>query len=299
LSEAQGTIAATVNPSKGSGSASVNGGGIHAAIARAAQATGVDFQFLLAQARIESSFDAGARADTSSAAGLFQFTNGTWLDTLGRHGADHGMGWVQQVIAGGGLSDPGMRARIMGLRYDAQASALMAAELARDNRAELTSRLGREPDAAELYLAHFLGSGGAGQFLSALATDPGQSAASVLPAAAAANRGIFYEGASPRSLGAVMDHLRGKMADAMSGAPDHAPDIAISGQPPSFATVGQAFARSGGPVAQAFGAAASSTSPRVARLSMAETLRGTFDLSGAAAPAAVRAAYDRLAGLGL
>lgn len=295
MSEAQGTIAATANPSKGSGSASVNSGGIHAAIARAAQATGVDFQFLLAQARIESSLDAGARADTSSAAGLFQFTNGTWLDTLGRHAADHGMGWVQQVIAGGGLSDPGMRARIMGLRYDAQASALMAAELARDNRAELTSRLGREPDAAELYLAHFLGSGGAGQFLTALATDPGQSAASMLPAAAAANRGIFYEGASPRSLGAVMDLLRGKMADAMSG--DH--DIAIPGQRPSFATVGQTFARSGGPVAQAFGAAASSTPPNVARLSMAETLRGTFDLSGAAAPASVRAAYDRLAGLGL
>ena len=70
------------------------------------------------------------------------------------------------------------------MRYDPDASAMMAAELASDNRADLSGLLGREPDAAELYLAHFLGSGGAREFLTALNTDPSQSAAAVAPKAA-------------------------------------------------------------------------------------------------------------------
>ncbi|MCX7676587.1 MAG: transglycosylase SLT domain-containing protein, partial [Alteraurantiacibacter sp.] len=57
-----------------------------AAIARAAQATGTDFSYLLAQARIESGLNPAARARTSSASGLFQFIDQTWLATLDRHG---------------------------------------------------------------------------------------------------------------------------------------------------------------------------------------------------------------------
>ena len=82
---------------------------VQAAIARAAQATGVDFSYLLAQARIESSMNPAARAQTSSAAGLYQFTQGTWLAMLDRHGARHGLGWADAAIAGGKVSDPGPR----------------------------------------------------------------------------------------------------------------------------------------------------------------------------------------------
>ncbi len=266
-----------------------------AAIARAAQATGIDFAYLMAQARLESSLDPGARAETSSAAGLFQFTGGTWLATLGRHAADHGMGWVRQAIGGNGLADPGLRARIMDLRYDADAAALMAAELAGDNRADLAARLGRAPDATELYLAHFLGSAGAGQFLSALAADPSQSAAAILPVAASANRAIFYQGGAPRSLGAVMELLRGKMAGAMNGV-----EIAGSGSPTiayqAFADLPQ------GPVAKEFRKNADEAVRPAAenpRISMADTLRGLFAPSGGDTPAHVRKAYAKLAGLGL
>lgn len=262
---------------------------VRAAIVRAAETTGVDFDYLLAQARIESSLDPAARAPTSSAAGLYQFTGGTWLATLDRHGASHGLGWAGAAIDGGRVSDPGLRAQIMALRFDPSASALMAAELANDNRAELQTSLGRTPDSTELYLAHFLGAEGAKSFLGALSADPGQSAASLMPKAAAANRTIFFDGGAPRSLGGVMDLIRGKIASAMESGSFAAP----SNHP---ITPGQTL--TGGPLAHEFHAAA--LPPQAApRLSMAETLRATFGATGPAVPASVRSAYGKLQAFGL
>lgn len=261
---------------------------VQAAIARAAQATGVDFSYLLAQARIESSLNPSARAQTSSAAGLYQFTQGTWLTMLDRHGARHGLGWADAAIDGGRVTDPALRSEVMALRFDPNASALMAAELANDNRASLTATLGREPDAAELYVAHFLGAEGAARFLTALSADPAQSAAALLPAAAAANRGIFFADGAPRSVGQVMDLLRGKVAAAMDGTPvPAATNFAATSPAPTM-----------GPLAREFHAAA--TSGQSARPSMAETLAATFGAgSGAAMPSHVRAAYGKLRAFGL
>lgn len=261
---------------------------VQAAIARAAQATGVDFSYLLAQARIESSLNPAARAQTSSAAGLYQFTQGTWLAMLDRHGARHGLGWADAAIAGGKVSDPALRSQVMALRFDPDASALMAAELANDNRASLTATLGREPDAAELYVAHFLGAEGAGRFLTALAADPGQSAAALLPAAAAANRGVFFADGAPRSVGQVMDLLRGKVAAAMDGT-------ALPVAATSLAATNPAL----GPIAREFHAAAAAPA-EAARPSMADTLATTFGAGGSSAlPGHVRAAYGKLRAFGL
>lgn len=278
------------------------GGAVHAAIAQAAQATGVDFQYLLAQARLESSLDPSARAATSSAAGLYQFTNGTWLDTLDRHGAQHGLSWVSDAIDGGKVADAGLRSRIMGLRYDANASALMAAELAADNKAELTGALGREPDAAELYLAHFLGISGATEFLTALDANPDQSAAALLPKAAAANKGIFFANGQARSVGSVMALMRSKVAGAMDGTTA----MAWSGPvqwggdalPPSGTELPQAPDPSWGPLAREFHASLPASQP-VRTASMADTLSGMFNSTGQAAPANVRNAYAKLARFGL
>jgi hypothetical protein len=253
---------------------------VRAAIARAAQATGVDFNYLLAQAKLESSLDPGAKAPTSSAAGLYQFTRGTWLQTLERHGASHGMDWAGSAIDGGKVADPGARSQIMAMRYDADTSALMAAELANDNKADLTGVLGREPDAAELYLAHFLGSGGAKDFLTALNANPGQSAAAVVPKAAAANRTIFFDGAgAPRSVADVMELLRGKVSAAMEsgGLPPMGYDVpqfaAATPQQPQF---------TGGPIAQQFAAVRQEMAGALPpRTSMADTLRTAFAGTGA------------------
>ncbi|MGN6356599.1 MAG: lytic transglycosylase domain-containing protein [Novosphingobium sp.] len=266
---------------------------VRAAIARASQATGVDFDYLLAQAKIESSLNPNARAGTSSAAGLYQFTGGTWLQTLDRHGDRHGLDWAAGAIDGGRV-DPGMRAQIMAMRYDPNASALMAAELANDNKAALTGVLGREPDAAELYMAHFLGADGAAKFLSALQADPAQSAAAILPKAAAANRGIFYDASGPRSVAGVMDLMRGKVSAAMNGA-GLPPATYGSGQ---IAGVGQP-APTGGPIQREFQAMAAQASTQGAlagRPSMADTLQSTFGASSgqAGAPEFVRNAYAKL-----
>jgi soluble lytic murein transglycosylase-like protein len=65
---------------------------LQAAIRRAADATGVNFSLLVETARRESALNPNARAGTSSATGLFQFIDSTWLDMVRRHGADHGLG---------------------------------------------------------------------------------------------------------------------------------------------------------------------------------------------------------------
>ncbi len=263
---------------------------VHGAIARASQATGIDFGYLLGQARVESGLNPQARAGTSSAAGLYQFTNATWLATLDKHGAAHGYGWAADAIDNGRVRDPAMRDTILAMRFDPALAALMAGELAGDNRDALVGVLGREPDAAELYLAHFLGAGGAGRFLTALAADPEQSAAALFPDAAAANKAIFYgPGGAPRSLGEVMGLLRGKMARAMGDAGELPPVGPGLGLGSEFG-----WAAAGSPSSAPAGAP-----PAPARPSMADTLAATFGGNAPGTPALVRAAYGKLKAFGL
>ncbi|WP_421852847.1 lytic transglycosylase domain-containing protein [Novosphingobium sp.] len=252
---------------------------VRGAIARAAAATGTDFSYLMAQARLESGLDPQARAATSSAAGLYQFTGQTWLSMLDKHGAAFGVS---------GAGNPASRAQLLALRSDPELSALMAGQLANDNRDFLSGVLGRDPDASELYLAHFLGAEGAGRFLGALGSNPAQSAAALLPRAAAANRGVFFGQSGARSVGEVMELLRGRMGQAMN-APD--------GPLPAYAAPPEEA--QGGPIQQAFRAAAQAPDTPPAR-SMADTLREAFALAQpGAAPAHVRAAYGQLRSLGI
>ena len=196
------------------------------AIANAAQRTSVDVDFLIAQAQVESDMNPNARARTSSATGLYQFIDSTWLSTMQRHGARFGMGEIATQIGvnrsgAAYVADPAARAAILELRKDPQIAALMAAGLAEDNSAHLTPILGRQPDHNELYLAHFLGAGGAGRFLSAMAENPDRPAASLFRQPAAANRPVFYQqNGQARSLGAVMQFLSAKLDRARANGPN-------------------------------------------------------------------------------
>ncbi|MBD8677838.1 lytic transglycosylase domain-containing protein [Sphingomonas sp. CFBP 13720] len=201
---------------------------VHSAIARASARTGVDFNYLLGQAQVESGLRSNARAATSSASGLYQFVEQSWLGVVKAHGGEHGMAWAADSIRQGSngryhVADGATRQAILNLRNDPQAASLMAAEHAADNKASLEGSLGREATGTDLYMAHFLGLGGARQFLSAMDASPDRSGAAMFPAAARANRGIFFgEGGQPRSLSQIYDRFAAKLdrgAQAVGGAP--------------------------------------------------------------------------------
>lgn len=188
------------------------------AIRDASQRSGVDFKYMLAKAQTESSFDPRAKARTSSASGLYQFIESTWLNTVRQHGAKHGLGDVAAQIeddfAGNPrVRDPATRRSILDLRFDPKTASAMAAEFAKSNHAQLENALGTGVNATDLYLAHFLGAGGATRFLASLRNDPQRIAAAQFPEAAAANRGVFYDPQSgrARTLGQVYDFFAKKM----------------------------------------------------------------------------------------
>lgn len=276
---------------------------VHRAIAEASRAKAVDFRYLLAQANVESGLDPKAKARGSSASGLFQFIESTWLSLLQRHGSTLGLGeFAAAVTEHNGraqIADPAIRQQALGLRNDPRIAAHMAAALAQENRAALEPVLGRAPDAAELYLAHFLGEGDAQRFLAAMVQDPGTSAASLFPGAAAANRAIFHSpDGKDRSLTQVMGVLRTKMAQANGreeaiGAPS-APFFQ-----PAQSLVRASFANSLLPQLAPF----SPIEGRNSQAPLSAMLRQVFvEKTDGAVPAAgnhVRLAYARLEGFGL
>ncbi|MGE0829413.1 MAG: hypothetical protein AB7O04_08695 [Hyphomonadaceae bacterium] len=176
------------------------------AVARAADATGANFDALLATARRESSLNAHARAGTSSAAGLFQFIEGTWLEMVRRHGAQHGLAREAQALNSGRV-DASTRRDILNLRFDPELSARMAGELWRENARTLEARLGRAPNEGELYAAHVMGPQGAARLINA-AQRGEANAAALFPREAAANQHLFFDRAgNARSASGLLERL--------------------------------------------------------------------------------------------
>jgi len=206
----------TVNP--------ITTGRIQSAIALASSKTGVDFDYLLGQAKLESGLNANAKAGTSSASGLYQFIEQSWLSVVKKHGAEHGLGWAANSIgtsSSGRLSvgDAGTKAAILALRNDPGAASLMAAEYASDNKASLEGSLNRPASGTDLYMAHFMGLGGATKFLKTMQANPQASGAALFPAAARANHNVFYDSNNqPRTLSAIYDRFADKLGGAAAGA---------------------------------------------------------------------------------
>ena len=181
------------------------------ALKNAAAATGSDFSYLLGTAMRESSLKTNAQSSTSSAGGLFQFVDQTWLGLVKNHGAKYGLGSLAQAINATSdgryhTSNDADRSAILSLKKDPQISALMAGEYARSSQGAMEANLGRQVCGGELYAAHFLGADGACKLIRGSQATPNANAAQLFPDAASANRDVFYHAdGSAKSLREVYD----------------------------------------------------------------------------------------------
>jgi hypothetical protein len=206
-------------------------------IRQASASSSADFGLLMAQAQQESSFQPDAKASTSSATGLYQFIDSTWLDMVRQFGAKYGIGDLAQQVtvdASGKsvVADKSVRQQILELRKDPQISAALAGEYTQQNKAEIERGLGHSVPRAALYMAHFLGAGGATTFLKAVESKGATVAAQLLPDAAAANHNIFYDketGAAKtvaQIYHSLADHIEHEAQALTNAGPATATDLA-------------------------------------------------------------------------
>jgi hypothetical protein len=175
---------------------------IVSAIQTASAKTGVSFSYLMEKAAAESNFNPTVKAKTSSATGLFQFIESTWMDMVGKHGEKHGIDTTQS------------KTTLLNLRKNPTIASVMAAEFAADNKSHLKQRIGGDIGNTELYFAHFMGAGGASSFLSELHKNPTAIGADMFPKAAHANQGVFYDkDGSARSLEDIYKFFDKKFSD--------------------------------------------------------------------------------------
>ncbi len=195
-----------------------------AAFEEASRTTGTDFEFLLNTAKRESNFNTSAEAPTSSASGLFQFVEQTWLETMKEAGPELGLGDVASQISQVGdkyyVRDPDMRQQILDMRNDPNVSAMMAGAYAQSNREQLAEQLNRTPSQGELYAAHFLGAQGSSKLITMAEETPDKPAAAYFPAQAEANKNVFYDRqGNAKSVSEVYSDLVSTVSDEPASAP--------------------------------------------------------------------------------
>jgi hypothetical protein len=219
------------------------------AIKQAAGTTGASFEYLVATAKMESDFNPTAGASTSSAHGLYQFIDQTWLGTVKEAGAALGYGQYADAISKSSagsysVSDPSARSAIMKLRDDPVVASAMAGILTQSNSFNLTGKIGRRPNDAELYMAHFMGVGGAAKLITNAEDNPKASGAQLFPNAAAANRSIFYDSSTgrARSVSDVYSVLTSRYIAAANSQASRSAIAAVGGAPTTTAVASAAQA---------------------------------------------------------
>jgi len=178
------------------------------AIQQAARQTGLDFDLMLGVAKRESSLQADAKAKTSSASGLFQFIDQTWLGAVKEHGDALGLGHIAKDIQRSGkgftVTDPAKKQEILNLRFNPVVAAKVAGKTLGAAKDRLTQALGREASPSEVYMAHFLGERGATRMLAA---GDQAVAADVDPRAASANQTLFFQNGRALSVAEFRDKI--------------------------------------------------------------------------------------------
>jgi len=165
----------------------------------AGKMTGVPVDWLTVIAGIESNFNYEIQASTSSATGWYQFIDSTWDQVVKQYGAKYGIPGKQ--------ADPDRRAR-----KDPRASALMGGEFIKSNYDIVSKGIGRKDlTDTDIYMAHFLGPGGAIKFLKA---DPNAMAYKIFSKEYSANMSIFFvkgKPSQPRTISEVYKLFQAKM----------------------------------------------------------------------------------------
>jgi len=269
------------------------------AIKQAAASSGTSFQYLLTTAKMESDFNPTAGASTSSAHGLFQFIDQTWLATFKEAGAQIGYGGYADMISKSSdgaysVADPDARKAIMKLRDDPTVASDMAGALTQFNSFQLTGMIGRRPSDSELYMAHFMGVGGAAKLIGN-ADDNGQaSAARLFPNAAAANRSIFYDRTTgrARTVSEVYSVLQQRYTSAANSAATQSAMASVGGDIKPSVTVASAAPSSApgsasSPASRSPASGSPASSPSVADTA---TFLSSFPDTRSAAPATTAAA---------
>jgi len=229
------------------------------AIRKAAQSTGANFDYLLTTAKVESNLDPNSTISTSTATGLFQFLDQTWLGVMKSAGRAFGFGQYADAISQTNsgryvVEDAALRDEMMKLRKDPAANAVMGGVITQQNAAVLATRIGRKPTEGELYVAHFFGPHAAARVIQLAASEPNSDAVALFPEAARANRSVFYDRqGNARTIAGVRDELvrryqvaKAQTATAPTAVAAQSPTAPVSAVPTrrvaDTAGVTQAFA---------------------------------------------------------
>ncbi len=195
------------------------------ALSVAQQTSAIDPHLLVGIAATESGFNTHARNRHSSAQGLLQFTNATWLTVVRDFGARHGLAQYAAAIdtdRDGRLTVRKSRLRraILALRDDPVLETVMTAERLERERRGLEARLGHRAEAADLYFLHLLGPSGASHFLKVMAAHPDASSLATVGSVGAPNAGLFIRNGRPLSVAAAyasLQHVLNQQASRFDG----------------------------------------------------------------------------------
>lgn len=179
---------------------------LSAAIYKASLKTGVDFELMVLNAKMESDLGRATIAEHTSARGVFQYIEPTWLTLMRRYGDELGYGHYAKAIKRAkypGLpyiegNNPYLKAEILALRHDIDTAAMIKAYQVREESDTIKSIKHGRVTATDHYIVHMLGLPLAKRFYkmrASMSTTPvANSSIPAMREAAHMNRAFFYSG---------------------------------------------------------------------------------------------------------
>ena len=168
---------------------------VASALQSASKRVDVPVNLLTAMAGVESTFNEGAKAPTTTASGLFQFINSTWESVVKRYWSKYGY--------------PDRKPD----RMRAEDSAILAAAMMKHEGYPAALKAAGSVSITDIYLTHFLGPAGGASFIRSYQSKPNVEAATVTPdKVVKANMSIYYKGGQAQTFKQIYDSFSQKLA---------------------------------------------------------------------------------------